>query len=67
MRYPKGGSILTWQQKEWAYDKWCEGYKKEDIAAALFVSPKTITKAMRGRVKVKKPLVYPFFGEEGGE
>lgn len=36
---------------KWAYDKWCEGYTKKEIAAALFVNPSTIKDALRGRVK----------------
>lgn len=51
---------------KWAYDKWCEGYTKKEIAAALFVNPSTIKDALRGRVKKERPpLKYDFKRERG--
>lgn len=57
-RYDKGCGVLTWQQKEWAYTKWCEGYTMDDIAIALNVCRKTIQRAIHGRDRIKPVLIY---------
>jgi DNA-directed RNA polymerase specialized sigma24 family protein len=49
---------LTRKQKKWAYDKWCEGYPQEDIAAALDVCSKTIRRAINGRPRIRPVLEY---------
>lgn len=49
--------VLTKEQEEWAYDKWCVGYSHEEIAIALFVSPKTIDKTLCNKIKVKPTLI----------
>jgi len=49
---------LTRKQKDWAYDKWCEGYPQEDIAAALDVCSKTIRRAINGRPRIRPVLEY---------
>lgn len=51
-------TILTAEQKEWAYTKWCEGYTKNQIAESLFVSTKTIDRAFKGRARIRPILVY---------
>lgn len=51
-------AILTSEQKEWAYRKWCEGYTKNQIASALFVSTKTIDRAFKSKVRIRPILVY---------
>ena len=51
-------AILTSEEKEWAYQKWCEGYTKNQIASALFVSTKTIDRAFKGRARKRQILVY---------
>lgn len=54
----KGESILNWQQREWAYDKWCLGYTQGQIAEALYCSTKTIRRAINGRPRTRPILVY---------
>ena len=54
--------ILTWKEKEWAYDQWCEGKTQAQIAEALNVSLNTLRRALHGRPKIKPVLQY----EEGG-
>lgn len=36
---------LTHRQKEWAYNKWCLGFTKKQIADALFVCEKNNNKS----------------------
>ena len=50
--------ILTDHKKEWAYNRWCEGYTYADIAAALKVSPETVQKALRRRQRIRPKLIY---------
>ena len=50
--------ILSPEEIEWAYEKWCLGYSQEEIAKVLYVHPNTISYAFRGRKKQKPPLVY---------
>lgn len=49
---------LTKKQIEWAYDKWCLGYTQMQIAEALYVSTKTISRALKGRTKIRPILKY---------
>ena len=51
--------VLDWKQKEWAYDQWCNGKTQEQIADALNVSIKTVSRALHGRPKIKPVLMYP--------
>ena len=51
-------AILTSEEKDWAYQKWCEGYTKNQIASALFVSTKTIDRAFKGRARIRLTLVH---------
>jgi DNA-binding NarL/FixJ family response regulator len=51
---------LTRRQREWAYDRWCEGYTPLEIAGALYVCERTVQKALRGKDKVRPPLHYDF-------
>lgn len=53
----KQGS-LTFKQKEWAYEKWCEGYTFYQIADALNVCTKTIYRAIGDRPRIRPVLVY---------
>ena len=55
-------NLLSWKEKEWAYDQWCNGRTQKEIAEALHCSVKTITRAIHGRPKIKPVLQY----EEGG-
>ena len=55
--------ILTKEEKAWAYQKWCEGYTQQQIADALYVCEKTITRALSGKPRIRPILVYP--REEG--
>ena len=50
--------VLTNHEKEWAYNRWCEGYTYVDIAAALKVSPETVQKALRRRQRIRPKLIY---------
>lgn len=52
-------SLLDWKQKEWAYDQWCNGKTQQEIADALNVSIKTVSRALHGRPKIKPVLMYP--------
>lgn len=52
-------SLLNWKQKEWAYDQWCNGKTQQEIADALNVSIKTVSRALHGRPKIKPVLMYP--------
>lgn len=54
---------LTRKQEEWAYEQWCNGYTRQEIANALFVSTKVISRAFRGRPRIKKILEYDFSEE----
>lgn len=54
-------NLLSWKEKEWAYDQWCNGKTQEEIAGALHCSVKTIRRAFHGRPKIKPVLEY----EEG--
>lgn len=49
---------LTPEQVEWAYEKWCAGYRLQEIAAALYVHTSTISAYLKGRKPVRPPLVY---------
>ena len=51
-------SLLDWKQKEWAYDQWCNGKTQQEIADALNVSIKTVSRALHGRPKIKPVLMY---------
>lgn len=50
--------ILSHKEREWAYIKWCEGYTQEQIANALYVSVHTITRAFKGKPKIRPALKY---------
>ena len=50
--------LLTHKQKEWAYDKWCIGYTQAQIAEALNVCDKTITRALKGKKRIRPILIY---------
>ena len=51
---------LTHDQVEWAYEKWCLGYTLAQIAEALEVSSRTISREFEklGRPRVRPKLVY---------
>lgn len=53
--------ILSHKEVEWAYDQWCNGHTKLQIAIALNVCEKTISRALRGRPRIRPLLIY---GEE---
>ena len=55
---PGPQSMLTKKQKDWAYDRWCDGYPMYDIAAALGVCTKTIQRAINGRPRIRPILIY---------
>lgn len=59
--------ILTAEQIDWAYHKWCAGYSKSEIADALFVNYQTIYRALRDRKRVRPRLVYNFSKENNNE
>lgn len=52
-------TLLTQQEKEWAYTKWCEGYTQNQIADALYCCTKTVARAMKGKPRVRPVLIYP--------
>ena len=51
-------NLLSWNEKEWAYEQWCNGRTQTEIAEALHCSVKTITRALHGRPKIKPVLHY---------
>lgn len=53
---PRG--MLTRKEKEWAYEKWCDGRTYYEIGYALNVSPKTVQRAINGRPRIRTLLVY---------
>lgn len=62
MHYRKGEGLLSRQEREWAYIKWCEGYTQYQIGEALHCSHKTVARAIHGKPRIRPILVYP--GEE---
>ena len=57
-KYIKGQGILTYKEKEWAYDKWCLDYTQMQIADALHVCDKTVCRALKGRKRIRPILIY---------
>lgn len=53
-----GETLLTYKEKSWAYTKWCEGYTHQQIADALNVCPKTISRAINGKPRIRPILRY---------
>ena len=51
-------SALTTGQIKWAYEMWCIGYTKKQIANALFVHESTIGRVLKGKKRVRPILVY---------
>ena len=51
-------NILTNRQREWAYTKWCEGYTLYQIADALNVCTKTVSRAIGSRERIRPVLRY---------
>lgn len=51
---------LTQAQVEWAYEKWCLGYTLAQIAEALDVSSRTVSREFEilGRPKIRPKLIY---------
>ena len=56
--YETSRSALSTKQKEWAYEKWCQGYTQRQIADALFVCEKTIRRALKNKPKTRPILKY---------
>ena len=52
------GIALSRKERSWAYSKWCEGFTQAEIADALHVSLKTISRTLKGKVKIKPVLKY---------
>ena len=54
--------ILSEEESQWAYEKWCEGYTQQQIADALFVCRHTVNSALKGKKKpnpcIRPKLVY---------
>lgn len=51
--------LLGHKERQWAYDRWCEGYTQYEIAEAMNVSHRTVNRALRGKVKIKR-LLEPY-------
>ena len=49
---------LTFKEKEWAYEMWCIGYTKKQIAEALYVCEKTVSRAIGNRERIRPILKY---------
>ena len=52
--------VLTPAQVEWAYEKWCLGYTLAQIAEALHVSSRTVSREFEllCRPRVRPKLIY---------
>ena len=52
---------LTQREIDWAYEKWCEGYRLDQIADALYCNVRTISRAFRkhGCVRIRPVLKCP--------
>lgn len=57
MSHPR---VLTPKQVAWAHRKWCEGYRLEQIANALYCNVRTIQREFKrnGLHRVEIPLKY---------
>ncbi len=53
-----GVVVLDRKKRLWAYSRWCEGFTQAEIADALGVCPKTISRILAGKVKIKPILEY---------
>lgn len=56
--WQKGGGKLSAKEKEWAYKQWCIGYTQMQIAEALHVCDKTISRALKDRPRIRPILKY---------
>ena len=50
--------MLSHKEVEWAYDQWCNGHTRLQIALALNVCEKTIQRALHGRPRLRPVLIY---------
>ena len=50
--------VLSSSEIEWAYEQWCNGHTRLQIAIALNVCEKTITRALHGRPRIRPILEY---------
>lgn len=52
--------VLAPAQIEWAHEKWCLGYTLAQIAEALEVSPRTVSREFEllGKPRVRPKLIY---------
>lgn len=52
--------VLAPAQVEWAYEKWCLGYTLAQIAEALNVSSRTVSREFEilGRPRIRPKLIY---------
>ena len=55
---PGPSPLLTPKQKQWAYDRWCEGRTLYEISEALGVCSKTVQRAIGGKPRIRPVLVY---------
>ncbi len=53
-----GVDCLTQDQKDWAYEMWCIGATKLQIAEALDCSERTIKRTLEGKKQVRHVLRY---------
>ena len=58
---------MTKRQIEWAYTKWCEGYTITQIANALYVSNRTVSRMFEGRPRIRPILKYEEEKEDATE
>lgn len=49
---------LTKKKEKWAYEQWCLGYTQMQIADALHVCEKTITRCLKGKPRIRPILIY---------
>ena len=57
-------AILGKKEVAWAYDKWCIGYTHMQIADALNVCEKTVSRALKGKPRIRPTLKYEYEGAD---
>ena len=55
---------LNAKKRKWAYEMWCIGYTLLQIADALNVCEKTISRCIRNKPRIRPILKYPYSNQE---
>jgi len=57
---------FTRKEREWIYDKWCQGYTQEQLAECFDVHSKTIGRLLADKPRIRPILTYDDFIKETG-